>query len=273
MTWSSLRVDPGPDRDQVLAVLFAAGAQGVHEDGATLVTHFPEDTDINDVVARVRDASATATCTVGEAPATDWSVAWRDRITAHQVGRLTVAPPWLAHDLDPATTVIIDPGMAFGTGDHPTTRGALRLLEPCVEPGMVVADLGAGSAVLAIAAAKLGASAVFAVEYDGEAIGNAQENIDRNDVADIVQVFEGDAGAFLPLVAPVDLITANIISSVLVELLPTMFAALRPAGRVVLAGILAEERASMLEALSADGWTVQQEDTEELWWSLTIARS
>ena len=273
MTWSSLRVDPGPDREAVLAVLFGAGAQGVHEDGAHLVTHFPAETDVAAVVAEVRTVSANATCVVAVAPATDWSVAWRDRLLAHGVGRLTVAPPWLAEGLDPATTIVIDPGMAFGTGDHPTTRGALRLLEPVLAPGMVVADLGAGSAVLAIAAAKLGASHVFAVEYDGEAIGNAQENVARNGVADVVDVFEGDAGAFLPLVAPVDLITANIISSVLVELLPAMFAALRPGGRVVLAGILAEEGDSMLEALTADGWTVLAEDTEETWWSLTIARS
>jgi ribosomal protein L11 methyltransferase len=273
VTWSSLRIDPGPDREAVLAALFAAGAQGVHEDGQSLVTHFPEDTDVAAVVAGVRAVSAAASCEVGEAPTTDWSVAWRDRLTAHEVGRLTVAPPWLVEGRDPASTIIIDPGMAFGTGDHPTTRGALRLLDPVLAPGMVVADLGAGSAVLAIAAAKLGASHVFAVEYDGEAIGNAMENVARNGVAEVVEVFEGDAGAFLPLVAPVDLITANIISSVLVELLPAMFAALRPGGRAVLAGILAEERGSMLEALSADGWTVLQEDTEEVWWSLTIARS
>jgi ribosomal protein L11 methyltransferase len=112
---------------------------------------------------------------------------------------------------------------------------------------------------------------VFAIEYDGEAISNAELNVRVNDVEGIVHVFEGDAGVLLPLVAPVDLIVANIISSVLVELLPAMSEALREGGRAVLAGILREERPSMLEALSADGWRLIEEDEEDVWWSATVA--
>jgi ribosomal protein L11 methyltransferase len=113
---------------------------------------------------------------------------------------------------------------------------------------------------------------VFAVEYDGEAIANAEENVRANGVEGVVHVFEGDAGVLLPLVAPVDLIVANIISSVLVELLPAMHDALRPGGVAVLAGILVDEKESMLEALAADGWGVRADDVEENWWSVTIAR-
>ncbi len=272
MTWSSVRVEPGAYRDAVTAALFDAGAQGVHEDGSSLVTHFPPGTDMSAVCRAVDAVAPGVTCQVGETPQVDWSVAWRERLGAHDLGALTIAPPWLAEGRDPARTVVIDPGMAFGTGDHPTTRGAMRLLQSVMRAGAVVADLGAGSAVLAIAAARLGASRVFAVEYDGEAIANAEENVQRNDAAGVVHVFEGDAGVFLPLVAPVDIITANIISSVLVELLPAMHAALRPGGVAVLAGILAEERDSMLEALGADAWRVGAEDTEETWWSLVITK-
>ncbi|MCC6319324.1 MAG: 50S ribosomal protein L11 methyltransferase [Gemmatimonadaceae bacterium] len=272
MSWSSLRVDAGAARDEVLAALFSAGALGVHEDGASLVTHFPPEADMPAIVAAVREASPDALCTVGRADDTDWSLAWRDRLRAHDLGAVTIAPPWLAEGLDPARTIVIDPGMAFGTGDHPTTRGAIRLLQQVMSPGLVVADLGAGSGVLAIAAAKLGASRVFAVEYDGEAIANAEENVRANGMDGVVHVFEGDAGVLLPLVAPVDLIVANIISSVLVELLPAMYQALRPGGIAVLAGILVDEQSSMLEALAADGWSVRADDAEENWWSVTIAR-
>ena len=272
MTWASLRVDPGEHRDEVLAALFAAGAQGVHEDGASLVTHFPPETDIHAVVAAVRLADPAARCDVGESDDTDWSVAWRDRLRAHDLGTLTITPPWLAGDLDPARTVVIDPGMAFGTGDHPTTRGAVRLLQRAMSPGLVVADLGTGSGVLAIAAAKLGASRAFGVEYDPEAIANAEENVHRNAVDGVVHVFEGDAAVVLPLVAPVDLILGNIISSVLVELLPAMRSALTADGVAILAGILVDERAAMLEALEADGWTVRDEDVEDAWWSVTVAK-
>jgi ribosomal protein L11 methyltransferase len=122
-------------------------------------------------------------------------------------------------------------------------------------------------------AAKLGAARVFAVEYDGDAIGNAEDNVRRNDVEGIVHVFEGDATILLPLVAPVDVVVANIISSVLVELLPAMHGALRPGGRAILSGILLEEREAMLDAIAADGWRLEREDVEDVWWSITIAKA
>jgi ribosomal protein L11 methyltransferase len=134
-----------------------------------------------------------------------------------------------------------------------------------------VADLGAGSGVLSIAAVKLGAGHAFAIEIDGDAIGNAKENVARNGVADRVTVLEGDARALLPLVAPVDLILANIILSVLIALLPTMTAALSLGGRAILSGILREERAEMLAALDAHGCRVEREDHEDIWWSVAIA--
>lgn len=273
MTWSSVRVRAeAADREAVSAALFAAGAQGVHEDGATLVTHFPPGVDMRHVLEAVRAAAPQATVETGVTAPVDWSVAWREHIRAHTLGKLTIAPPWLAHDFDPASTIVIDPGMAFGTGDHPTTRGVIRLMQARMGPGMVVADLGAGSAVLAIAAARLGASRVYAIEYDGEAIPNAEANVRTNGVTGIVHVFEGDAGVMLPLVAPVDLIVANIISSVHVELLEAMARALAPGGHAVLSGILFDERDAMLEAFEADDWRVVEEDREENWWSATIAR-
>jgi ribosomal protein L11 methyltransferase len=145
-------------------------------------------------------------------------------------------------------------------------------MQRIVRGGESVADLGAGSAVLAIAAAKLGASRVVAVEMDSEAIGNAEENVARNGVTDRVVVVEGDAGVLLPLVAPVDLVLANIISSVLLQLLPRIADALAPGGRAILSGVLYEEREAMLAAIAAEGWRVVDEDREELWWSASIAR-
>ena len=193
-----------------MAALFAAGAQGVHEDGDDLVTHFPAETDVDAVVAAVRSAAPSASLDLGRSDETDWSVAWRDRLKSHDLGLVTISPPWLAAGLDPARTVIIEPAMAFGTGDHPTTRGSVRLLQRQMSPGLVVADLGSGSAVLSIAAAKLGASRVFAIEYDPDAISNAELNVRANAVEGVVHVFEGDAGVLLPLIAPVTVATKNV---------------------------------------------------------------
>jgi ribosomal protein L11 methyltransferase len=179
----------------------------------------------------------------------------------------------LAEGRDPARTVVIEPEMAFGTGEHETTRGVVRLLPALVAAGDRVADLGAGSAVLAIAAAKLGAGHVAAIEIDHDAIANAQENVVRNAVSDRVTVIEGDASVLLPLVAPVRVALANILSSVLLELLPAIRDALTADGEAILSGILLDERETMLAALDRGGWRVVAEDVEGAWWTARIARS
>jgi ribosomal protein L11 methyltransferase len=148
----------------------------------------------------------------------------------------------------------------------------VRLLPGALRAGSRVADLGAGSAVLSIAAAKLGAGHAFAIELDPDAIGNAEENVARNGVADRVTVLEGDAASLLPLVAPVDLVLANIISSVIRELLPVIDRAVADDGRAILSGILREELPDVLDAIASVGWLVEREDVEDIWWSGTIVR-
>src|SRR5687767_9560580 len=272
MSWLSVRVVPAHDRDAALAALFDAGAQGVHEDGVALVTHFPPEADMDAVSSAVRGADPGADIAIGRAADTDWSEAWKVLLSTQVVGALRIAPPWLAAGLDPARTIVVDPGMAFGTGDHPTTRGVTRLMQRITIAGARVADLGAGSAVLAIAAAKLGARAATAVELDPDAIGNAIENVARNDVTSIVHVVEGDAMLLLPLLAPVDVILANIVSSVHLALLPAMANALAGGGRAVLSGILYEEQPMMIDRVMELGWTIDDEDIEDIWWSATISR-
>lgn len=273
MSWLQIRVRPGADREAVIAALFAAGAPGIQEIGDDVQTHLPDGaTTADDVTCAVLAASADASVDIRPAPDVDWSEQWKHGIGAQELGPLVVAPPWLADRYDPARTIVIDPGMAFGTGEHATTRGVVRLLPGVLRAGDRVADLGAGSAVLSIAAAKLGASHAFAIEMDHDAIGNAEENVVRNGVADRVVVLEGDAEHLLPLVAPVRVVLANIISSVLVQLLPTIGAALTPDGRAILSGILQSEREEMLAVLHANGWTVENEDREDIWWSAVIAR-
>jgi ribosomal protein L11 methyltransferase len=253
--------------------MFGAGAQGLLEEGGeggTLVTHVASAAECAAIERAVHGVDAGATIETAAIPGVDWSVAWRDSIRAHEVGALTVAPPWLAEGLDPARTVIVEPAMAFGTGDHPTTRGVLRLMQSVIRAGDIVADLGAGSAVLAIGAVKLGAARAAAVEMDPDAISNAEENVIRNGVAGRVTVIEGDAAAMLPLLAPVRVVLANIISSVLCELLPAIAHSLTPHGVAILSGILDEERGKMLSVFADGGWRVLKEDAEGQWWSVAI---
>ena len=271
-TWLTVRVSPGSRRDAVMAALFEAGAQGVQELGDKLVTHVPDRAVADALVAGAVAVSPDASAEIEPLPDVDWSVQWKESIRAQMLGAITVGPPWLTEGLNAATTIAIDPGMAFGTGEHATTRGVIRLLQSVIQPGDHVADLGAGSAVLSIAAAKLGAASVAAIELDPDAIGNAEENVARNGVADRVTVIQGDAASLLPLVAPVRVITANIISSVLLDLLPVLEMSLADGGRVILSGILLTEREDMIRAVTAAGWCVEAEDQEDAWWSTTIVR-
>jgi ribosomal protein L11 methyltransferase len=270
VNWVALRVTPAANRDGVIAALFEAGSQGIHEEGEAVVTHFPSDAGLDDIRNALMSVDPHADIAIAEAPATDYSQ-WRASVSSHLVGALVIAPPWLAAETDPRRTIIIDPVMAFGTGEHASTRGVMRLMQGVVRPGDFVADLGAGSAVLSIAAAKLGAVRVAAIEIDHDSIGNAEANVIANGVQDRVEIIEGDAAILLPLLAPVRVILANIISSVLIPLLPIMRTSLWSGGQAILAGILQDERAAMVDALDADGWVIEREDTEDVWWSVQIA--
>ena len=272
MNWLAVRVRPGAAREQAMAALFDVGSQGVHEAGDELVTHFPGDVDGEMVRAAVLAADPSAEIGITLIPAVDWAEEWKKGVGAHDLGTLSIVPPWLAHGRDPARTIVIEPQMAFGTGEHQTTRGVVRLLPAVIRRGDRVADLGSGSAVLSIAAAKLGASHVTAIEIDHDSIENARENVERNGVADRITIFEGDATVLLPLVAPVRVVLANIISSVLVEMLPMIAASLTPGGEAILSGMLLDERDMMLGVLDDGGWNVTGEDAEGLWWSARIAR-
>jgi len=267
MTWHMLRVRTGRTAE-VSATLGGAGALALQEDAGGVTTHFPTEADARDVASRIALLDPAAQVEIGETPAADYS-RWRASVGAWQVGRITVAPPWLAAGLDPARAVIIDPAMAFGTGEHPTTRGALALLQLVLRPSDTVADLGTGSGVLAIAAAKLGAVRVVGVEHEAEAIANAQANVEANGVADMVTVIHGDAGTLLPLLAPVRVVLANIASLALLQLMPIIAAALTPDGQAVISGILTSESRGFRAHLNE--WSITEELVEDDWWTAAIA--
>jgi len=273
--WQTLRVTPSHDgvRDAVAAALFSGGAEGLMEDGASFVTHVPVDHDLILLRAEVQRADPAAQVLVTPLDAATASPELHGTVQAHDLGAFVITPPWLADQYDPARTIIVEPGMAFGTGEHATTRGVLRLLPQVLRQGDLVADLGAGSAVLAIAAAKGGASKVIAIELDDDAMSNAEENLGRNGVADRVHLLCGDASVLLPFFAPVRLVLANIISSVHVEMLPIVERCLAPDGVVIISGILQTERDEMLRHLADTGWRMIADDSEGEWWSATIVRA
>jgi len=204
-----------------------------------------------------------------------WAELWRQGFaTRHITPRIVVTPSWIPAEPGPGETVIVlDPGMAFGTSEHPTTRGCLRLLDPILEPGSRWADVGSGSGILAIAAARLGAREVLAVELDPWASAAARENVERNAVEDRVRVVSRAVGPeFLPGEPPFDGVLANIEAGILRPLLPGFRVGVRPGGWLILSGILESEAPGMQTATEALGFTFHGEDREGEWWSGRFVR-
>ena len=197
----------------------------------------------------------------------DWLETWKASFKPIRVGAFLVRPTWSDADPGDAIVLSLDPGMAFGTGLHPTTQGCLRMLSRIDVSGLRVADVGTGSAILAIAVAKRGAREVVGFDIDEVAIHEAKENVTRNGVAIALGV-----GSAADLEGVFDVVLANIVDAVLQKIAPDLDAHLAPAGRLVLAGIIATEEEETVAAFTARGLRAVARDQEGDWVSLELAR-
>lgn len=161
--------------------------------------------------------------------------------------RLWIVPSWHKAPAPGAINIELDPGMAFGTGSHPTTRLCLEWLCETVRAGSTVLDFGCGSGILAIAAARLGAAVALGVDIDEHAVEAAQENATRNGVSGIVHVRHSSA----PLEANFDLVVANILTNPLCVLASTIASRIAPGGHVALSGILEQQAAQVIDVWAA----------------------
>lgn len=201
----------------------------------------------------------------------DWANSWKEYFYPMRIGEhIVVKPSWREYPATAADVVIeIDPGMAFGTGTHHTTAMGLRLLEDTVRVGCRVFDIGTGSGILAVAAAKLGAGQVAAVDLDPLAVDVANANVAANGVVDRVTVSQGDLLSGLNGTA--DIIIANIIADVILRLLPDIPPRLANGGAFLAGGIIAERLGDVTAAMLAAGLTVERV-LEESGWVTVLAR-
>ncbi|HHW15322.1 MAG TPA: 50S ribosomal protein L11 methyltransferase, partial [Firmicutes bacterium] len=205
----------------------------------------------------------------------EWAENWKRYYHTFRLGRLVIHPSWEAYSPGPGEAVLtLDPGMAFGTGTHPTTALCLAALGEEIRGGELVADAGTGSGILAVAAMKLGAERVVACDADPVACRVAEENARRNGVADRISVRWGEAGEVLAALArPVDLLVANIVADVIIRLAPSFAAALAPGGRLLASGIVAGRREETAAALSRAGLRVTGGRDEGGWVLLRAVRA
>ena len=204
----------------------------------------------------------------------DWANTWKDHYVPVRVGhRVVVRPPWRDYEKgSDDIVVVLDPGMAFGTGTHPTTRLAMLGLERAMQPDISVFDVGTGSGVLAIAAAKLGATRVDACDIEPVAVRSAIDNIARNDLPITVRVSEGTAGLDGPYPGPYDVVVANIIARVLIELADGIVASVAPGGTLVLAGIIEGREQEVRDAYTSRDLEITDRGQIEDWIGLTLRR-
>jgi ribosomal protein L11 methyltransferase len=269
--WLELAVEVAPDAEEAAADIlrrFAPRGVAIEATGESVVVKawLPDDGAVAAQRRAVRRALASLPATVRTRwlQEEDWAEAWKAFFPVlHVSRRLVICPAWRSYRARRDEAVIrLDPGMAFGTGQHPTTLMCLRALEETLQPGAAVLDLGTGSGVLALAAARLGASDVLALDNDPLAVRSARENVRLNGLEALVRVEEGTLQAGT---GPFDVIVANISAATIVELAAAMTASLK-AGGVLIAGGFSEARSEEVAAvLSAAGITVERTLSDGDW--------
>lgn len=209
----------------------------------------------------------------------DWATAWKQYYKPLRISdRLTIKPTWEDYKPEHPDEIILelDPGMAFGTGTHPTTSLCLRTLEQVLQPGTDMIDVGTGSGVLAIAAAKLGANRVLALDLDPVAVSSARENIRLNELESRITVMESDllgvlrdnnvaAEGRLGVKLPVELVVANILAEIILLFVTDVYEALVSGGTYIASGIYKNKEDDVEQGLLAAGFTISAKHRDQDW--------
>ncbi|WP_068616211.1 50S ribosomal protein L11 methyltransferase [Paenibacillus tuaregi] len=258
---------------------------GIPEGKAKVKGYFPETSDVDTVVEEVgprieelRDFGidpGVIKFEIRDVHEDDWANNWKQYFKPLRVSdRLTIKPTW--EDYEPQTPeeriIELDPGMAFGTGTHPTTALCLRTLEGVIEEGDEVIDVGTGSGILAIGAVKLGARHVLAIDLDPVAVTSARENTQLNGLSDEITVHESDLLSVLKegttglgVQLPVRVVVANILAEIILLFIDDVYQALEPGGYYIASGIYKNKEQIVEEALIKAGFEITEKAREEDW--------
>lgn len=244
-------------------------------EGVVIKGYFPESEDLIDKIELIRDSieknphneldKGLGEVTTTEVYEKDWAEAWKKYYKPRKVGeKIVIKPTWEEYEkTDDEIIVELDPGMAFGTGTHETTMMCIEALEKYVKKEHIVYDIGCGSGILSIVAAKLGAQKVVGVDLDDLCIKVSNENIEMNKVDDIIEIRKGN---LLDVVnGKADIIVSNIIAEIIVNMADSLKDYLEDDGRFIASGIIVEKVDIVKEALAKNGFKILEIITMNDW--------
>ncbi|WP_301358840.1 50S ribosomal protein L11 methyltransferase [Enterococcus spodopteracolus] len=253
------------------------------EEGAIVMAYFPETIFLPEILPFIKErvtklpkfglAIGKNIVTVSEVEESNWATAWKKYYHPVRITRLlTVVPSWESYQTnDPLEKIItLDPGMAFGTGTHPTTSLTLQALESTLRGGETLLDVGTGSGVLSIAAKHLGAKEVYAYDLDEVAVRSAKENMDLNEVAKDVHVSANDLLKGIEIES--DVIVANILADIILLMIPDAWRLLKQTGTLIVSGIIEEKKEMVLTAMEEQGFVVDQVFQQKDWYAIMLKK-
>ncbi|MFC4618042.1 50S ribosomal protein L11 methyltransferase [Camelliibacillus cellulosilyticus] len=264
--------------------IYALNPDDYPEEGVNIKAYLPVNSFLAETVEEIKGAIhhlsqfdinlGDIAFSLSEINETSWQEAWKQYYKpVHVTDRLTIAPTWEAYQPQQADEQVIelDPGMAFGTGTHPTTVLSLQALEKYLQPGMRVLDVGTGSGILSIASAKLGAASVLGVDLDDVAVQVAEQNVALNQVQNRVEIRRNNL--VNDLSGPYDIIVANILAEIIVRFLNDVPDRLAPNGRFIASGIIENKREWVRENIRKAGLEIVETMKNEHWITLVTRKA
>ncbi|MCZ8518700.1 MULTISPECIES: 50S ribosomal protein L11 methyltransferase [Paenibacillus] len=277
-------------RDTSLGQWYETPLNDIPEGRAVIKGYFNEGTEMGPIINELKERveqlaefdidTGHPTYELQDVDDEDWANAWKQYFKPLRVSeRLTIKPTWEEYTAGPEEIILeLDPGMAFGTGTHATTALCLRTLESVIQGGEEVIDVGTGSGILAIAAAKLGAKHVLALDLDPVSVSSATENTHLNGLEEQITVklsdllgvlkengTQAESGASIGVKLPVKIVVANILAEIILMFVKDVYDALESGGTYIVSGIILPKQAVVEEALQAEGFEVTGRNVEGDW--------
>ena len=270
--------DPDILRDKPFQEDEYLGKEFILPDHFAVQSYFPVDDRLGERLAHIKERilamlGLEVELELKQVREEDWAEAWKQYFKPEHIGKIVIKPSWEKYSPKSGEFVVeLDPGMAFGTGTHPTTRLCVELLQEIVTPQTEMLDVGTGSGILALAGAELGAKKIVAMDIDPIAVKVALENIRRNRMEGFIEVYQSNL-LERSLDSKFNLVVANIITNAILEISTQLAKVLEPGGIFIASGIIEERYPEVVECLTKQGFVSVKNVLEEGWAGLIFKYS